>query len=403
MTTQNAIEGQDGAWPLARTEVLDWLVSGTRNERFVDNIFLGFCERLRARGVPVARGILVLRTHHPQWLGARFLWRPGLKQVEMRRTEYEVLENPSYLNSPFKAIYDGANEIRRKLDGLPDDGEYSIYEDLRREGFTDYVIWPLEFTLGQRHIISFAADREGGFTPDELALIADLLPIFAPLIEIRLKNRLARTFLETYVGPHASEQILAGATRRGAGTTVSAVILICDLRGFTAISELWPRDDVIELLNGYFDAMSMPIEENGGETLKFMGDGMLAIFPLDKPNACERAMKAVLGARAAMAQLNNARSSAGTEPLGYGIGIHVGDVMYGNIGSRARLDFTVIGPAVNVASRLETLTKQVGRHVLFSAAYVEQRGSDAGLEAVGAFPLRGVGHPIEVFTLPKDA
>ena len=235
-----------------------------------------------------------------------------------------------------------------------------------------------------------------------LALVADLLPIFAPLIEIRLKNRLARTFLETYVGPHASEQILAGATRRGSGSTVSAVVLICDLRGFTSISELWPRDDVIALLNAYFDAMSLPIEENGGEILKFIGDGMLAIFPLGVPNAHERAFRAVIGARAGMAALNAARTGAGQDALGYGIGIHVGDVMYGNIGSRARLDFTVIGPAVNIASRLESLTKQVGRHVLFSAAFAEGRGSTEGLDPVGAFPVRGVGRPVEVFALAQD-
>lgn len=391
-----------GDWPRTRTAILDWLVNDTRDERFVDNIFLGFCRRLRERGVPIGRAILLLRTNHPQWLGARFLWRPGLAQVEMRRTDYEVLTTEQYLNSPFKAIYDGSNEVRQKLDGLSGDDEYSIYDDLRRDGLTDYVVWPLEFTLGQRHVISFAADRPGGFSPEDLALIADLLPVFAPLIEIRLKNRLARTFLETYVGPHASEQILAGATRRGSGTTLGAVILVCDLRGFTAISELWPRDDVIALLNGYFDAMSLSIERNGGEILKFIGDGLLAVFPLDVPGAFERAFEAVKGARVAMAALNRERVAAGQEALAYGVGIHVGDVMYGNIGSRARLDFTVIGPAVNVAARLESLTKQVGRHVLFSAAFVEGRGGAEGLEPVGAYPLRGVGQPIEVFALPKD-
>ncbi len=393
---------EEGTWPLERTAILDWLVNGTRGERFVDNIFVVFCTLLRAHGIPIGRAILLLRTNHPEWLGARMLWRPGLTQAEMGRTEYEALTSPEYLNSPVKRIHDGANEVRQKLDGRSDDDEFSINNDLREEGLTDYVVWPLDFTLGQRHVISFACDRPGGFSADDLTRIADLLPIFAPIIEIRFKNRLARTFLETYVGPHASEQILAGATRRGSGTTVSAVVLICDLRGFTAISELWPRDDVIAILNGYFDAMSLPIEENGGEILKFIGDGLLAIFPIAVPDAFERAYAAVIGARAGMAALNRERSAAGLEALGYGIGIHVGDVMYGNIGSRARLDFTVIGPAVNVASRLESLTKQVGRRALFSGAFVEGRQSTAGLEHVGAFPIRGIGQPIEVYTLDSD-
>lgn len=388
-----------GAWPQERTTVLDWLINDTRDERFADNIFVGFCARLRDRGVPIGRSILLLRTNHPEWLGARFTWRPGIMQAEMRRIDYTVLTSEQFLNSPIKAIYDGANQIRQKLDDLSDDDEYSVYKDLWQEGLTDYVVYPLLFTLGQRQVISFAADRPGGFSVEDLTLIADLLPVLAPLIEIRFKNRLARTFLQTYVGPHASEQILAGATRRGSGTTLGAAILICDLRGFTAISELWPRDDVIALLNGYFDAMATPIEKHGGEILKFIGDGLLAVFPLSANDALERAYKAVLGARSAMAALNQQRSSEGLEPLGYGVGVHVGDVMYGNIGSTSRLDFTVIGPAVNIASRLESLTKQVGRQALFSGTFAEMRGTADGLERVGAFPLRGVGQPIEVFTL----
>lgn len=400
-TPEPASRPNSGSWPQERTTVLDWLVHDTRDERLADNIFVEFCTRLRDRGVPIGRSIMLLRTNHPQWLGARFLWRPGMVQAEMRRTEYAVLEHPQYLNSPFKAIYDGSNEIRQKLDGLSGDDEYSIYEDLRQDGLTDYVVWPLMFTLGQRHVISFAADRPGGFSVEDLTLIADLLPVFALLVEIRLKNRLARTFLQTYVGPHASEQILAGATTRGSGTTLGAAVLICDLRGFTTISELWPRDDVIALLNDYFDAMSTPIETHGGEILKFIGDGLLAVFPLSEAGAVDRAYKAVVGARANMAALNQKRAADGLDALGYGVGVHVGDVMYGNIGSKARLDFTVIGPAVNIASRLESLTKQVGRHALFSSAFVEMRGTEDGLERVGAFPLRGVGQPIEVFTLPK--
>ena len=167
---------------------------------------------------------------------------------------------------------------------------------------------------------------------------------------------------------HASELILAGATRRGSGTTVRAAIMICDLRDFTRISDNWPRDDVIDLLNDYFDAMSEPIARHGGEILKFIGDGLLAIFPLSEPNACANLLQAVAEARQAMIALNEKNGETGRAPLNYGIGVHVGDVMYGNIGSRSRLDFTVIGPAVNMASRLETLTKQLGKPVLLSRA-----------------------------------
>ncbi|HXV29801.1 MAG TPA: adenylate/guanylate cyclase domain-containing protein, partial [Sinorhizobium sp.] len=212
-----------------------------------------------------------------------------------------------------------------------------------------------------------------------------------------LKNRLARTLLETYVGPHASEQILAGATTRGSGVTVGAAILICDLRDFTKLSDLWPRDDVIDILNGYFDAMSEPIERHGGEILKFMGDGLLAIFPLSDRMACNNLLSAIGEAQAALATLNEENLRKGHDALGYGIGVHVGDVMYGNIGSRKRLDFTVIGPAVNIASRLESLTKELKRPVLLSRAFVEMAGCEAQLENLGSYPLRGLEEPVDVF------
>jgi adenylate cyclase len=249
----------------------------------------------------------------------------------------------------------------------------------------------------KRHIVTFATDRSGGFDDAHIASLLKLLPILALVSEICIKNRLARTLLETYVGPHAGEMILAGATRRGSGTTVRAAIMICDLRDFTRISDNGSRDDVIDLLNAYFDAMSGPIARHGGEILKFIGDGLLAIFPLSQPSACANLLRAVAEARQAMITLNEKSSQTGRAALNYGIGVHVGDVMYGNIGSRNRLDFTVIGPAVNMASRLETLTKQLGRTVLLSRAFADFVQGDFDLERVGEYPVRGFSHPIELF------
>lgn len=391
---------EEGFWPSRKTAILDWLMTETHNERFIDNIFVELCARLRDAGVPVARGTINFRIQHPQWLGARMLWRTGLAEAELQTYEHGSLETPEYLNSPVKEIHGGASQIRRRLDGTNKTGNhYPIYDELTAEGLTDYLAWPLDHTLGRRHVITFAADRPGGFGADEIALMNDLLPAFALISEIRLKNRLARTLLETYVGPHASAEILAGAITRGSGTTVGAAIMICDLRDFTTISERWPRDDVIELLNGYFDAMSEPIERHGGEILKFVGDGLLAIFPLEKLTACADLLQAVAEAQIAMAALNGEHVRKGRDPLGYGIGVHVGDVMYGNIGSRKRLDFTVIGPAVNTAARLETLTKEVKRPVLVSKGFAEMAGCQSMLESLGTFPLRGLGEPIEVFAL----
>ncbi len=380
-------------------EVVDWLTNGTRDERFIDNIFAQMCIRLQRAGIPLKRASLHVQINHPQWLGARMLWSDGMQGAEIARIDYDVRERSEFIGSPGAEIYGGAEEIREDLARDPRLGrQHSIYDEMRAQGLTDYVAWPMYHTLGKRHFVTFATDRHGGFDQADIDALQRLLPVLALVSEIRIKNRLARTLLETYVGPHAAEMVLAGATRRGSGTTVRAAIMICDLRDFTRISDNWPRDDVIDLLNGYFDAMVEPITQHGGEILKFIGDGLLAIFPLTEPAACANLLHAVTGARKAMAELNARHAETGRAPLRYGIGIHVGDVMYGNIGSQTRLDFTVIGPAVNMASRMEALTKQVGRPVLMSRAFAELVEGPFALERVGEFPVRGFSDPIELFS-----
>jgi adenylate cyclase len=379
-------------------EVLHWLTNDAREERFIDNIFAELCIRLQRAGIPVKRATLHILIQHPQWLGARFMWADGMTEAVIERVDFDVRERPEFIGSPANEMHDGATEVRENLERDPSLGrQHALYNEMRAKGLTDYVAWPLYHTHGKRHLVTFATDRPGGFDDAHIAALLRLLPVLALVSEIRVKNRLARTLLETYVGSHAGELILAGATRRGTGTTVSAAILICDLRDFTRISDNWPRDDVIDLLNGYFDAMSEPIARHGGEILKFIGDGLLAIFPLSEPNACANLLHAVSEARQAMTALNQKNGETGRAPLNYGIGVHVGDVMYGNIGSSTRLDFTVIGPAVNMASRLETLTKQLGRTVLLSRAFAEFIKSDFELESVGEHPVRGFNDPIELF------
>jgi adenylate cyclase len=379
-------------------DVLHWLTNDTRDERFLDNIFAELCLRLQRAGIPVKRATLHFMLLHPQWLGSRMMWADGMREAEIRRVDYDIRECSEFIDSPANELNDGATEVRENLERDPSLGrKHVVYDEMRAKGLTDYVAWPLYHTFGKRHMVTFATDRPGGFDDAHIAGLLKLLPALALVSEIRIKNRLARTLLETYVGSHASELILAGATRRGTGTTVSAAIMICDLRDFTRISDNWPRDDVIDLLNGYFDAIAEPIARHGGEILKFIGDGLLAIFPLSDPAACANLLHAVAEARQAMIALNEKNSETGREPLNYGVGIHVGDVMYGNIGSRTRLDFTIIGPAVNMASRLESLTKQLGRSVLLSRAFVDFVEGDFDLKRVGEYQVRGFNDPIELF------
>ncbi|QQO23878.1 adenylate/guanylate cyclase domain-containing protein [Bradyrhizobium diazoefficiens] len=388
----------DNNAPAQADSVVDWLTNGTRDERFIDDIFAQMCIRLQQAGIPLRRATLHVQINHPQWLGARMIWSDGMRGAEIARVDYDVRERSEYIGSPANEIHDGAAEVRERLEQESSLGrKHALYEEMRTLGLTDYVAWPLYHTLGKRHIVTFATDRPGGFDQAHVAALKEVLPVLALVSEIRIKNRLARTLLETYVGSHAGELILAGATRRGTGTTVRAAIMICDLRDFTKISDNWPRDDVIDLLNDYFDAMSEPIARHGGEILKFIGDGLLAIFPLQAPDACANLLHAVTEARQAMAALNARNSATSRAPLNYGIGVHVGDVMYGNIGSASRLDFTVIGPAVNMASRLEALTKQLGRTVLLSRDFAELVERNFELEHVGKHEVRGFSEPIELF------
>ncbi len=391
-------------WPTTPNDILDWLINGTSQEPFIDHLLKGLCERIAAYGLPLARSSMHFRTHHPEWLGARLLWETGFDEVQIDMFGRDMLRSGQYIKSPVNEILDGADELRKKLDKeIENGGWHDFYHELKQQGITDYVAWPVIHTRGKRHVVTFATKQQGGFSPEHIVFLKDLLPVLSMVTEIRVKNIMARTFLETYVGPHASEQILAGAITRGSGATMSAAIMICDLRGFTEISDLWPRDDVIEMLNGYFDALSEPVENHGGEILKFMGDGLLAVFPMDNENACHNLLEAIREGQKGMERLNAENQRRDKPNLRYGVGVHVGDVMYGNIGSKRRLDFTAIGPAVNIASRLESLTKEVGHSVLFSKEFAKKSGHWKELKPLGSFMLRGLGEPFEVYAMPEES
>ncbi|TRL33783.1 adenylate/guanylate cyclase domain-containing protein [Rhizobium straminoryzae] len=387
-------EGKEVADP---RNIIPWLLTRTHDERFIDNVFVALCDRLRLAGVPVARATLHFRINHPQWMGARILWRTGFAEAEIDTVDYGVENSPEFLMSPIRDLHDGVAEVHQILTVDDPARPYPIFAELRQEGLTDYLAMPLQHTLGKRHAVTFASDAPGGFAPEHLTLLRALVPVLALVSEVRIKNALARTLLRTYVGPHAGEKILAGATRRGSGVTLSAVVMIFDVRNFTEISDLWPRDDVIGMLNQCFDALSEPIERHGGEILKFMGDGLLAVFPLEGEDVCQHAFDALAEVQVAMDRLNQSREAANQPALRYGIGVHCGDVMYGNIGSSSRLDFTVIGPTVNIASRLETLTKTVHRPVLMSEAFIRAGQLETQVEHVGSFPLRGLSQSVDVF------
>jgi adenylate cyclase len=399
-----AAPGAVGNWPQARSPILDWLIGDARRLPDGPTLLRALCERLLEAGMPLARASFHIRTLHPQLYGVGFYWQRGADDIRVFRAEHGILQTPQYQQSPMRLLFEGAGAVRQRLD-LPDadfDFDFPLLNELREQGLTDYVALPLTFSDGKIHGTTWSSDRPGGFTTEHLAQLYDLLPVFSLLLEIHLNRRIAINLLDTYVGRDAGERILRGQITRGSGQTVRAAIWFCDLRGFTELSERTDRDTLLACLNQYFDCMAKPVEEHGGEILKFIGDAMLAMFPLETEQACQRALQAALDARAAMGKLNGERAARGEEALGFGIALHAGDVMYGNIGAANRLDFTVIGPAVNLTSRLEKLCRALGLDLLVSDTFAGMCAC-ADYRSLGTHVLSGISRPVEVFTVPEAA
>jgi adenylate cyclase len=384
----------------ALQDAVEWLIDGARDVRLPQDVMAGLGARLLAAGLPLHRVALFVRTLHPDVMGRRFLWRPGAA-VEITEGSYDFLTTDTYRRNPVQPVMETGRTIRRRLEDPDCPRDFLILEELRAEGITDYLIQPLDFSDGQTHAISWTTIRPGGFSPADLAALEAIRRPLARLTEAYALRRVLTTLLSTYVGRRPGELILAGRIRRGDIERIHAVILLADLRGFTSLSDSLPGDRVIELLNGWFDALVPAIEAAGGEVLKFIGDGVLAIFPVgaDPAAACSAALAAVATARSALGERNAALRARGEAELRYGMALHRGEVLYGNIGSSARLDFTTIGPAVNLAARLETLARDLGRELLVSAAVAGH--CPEGLVALGRFELRGFREPQEVFA-PAD-
>jgi adenylate cyclase len=373
-------------------DTIDWLIDGARDCRLAQDIMARLGERLLAAGLPLHRVALFVRTLHPDVMGRRFLWHPG-GEVEITAPSYEFLETDSFQNSPMVLLYATGEAIRRRIEDPACPRDFGILEELAAEGVTDYLVQPLEFSDRRRHAVSWTTRRPGGFADGDLAALEAVRRPLARLVEIYALRRTAATLLGTYVGRGTAERILAGRVRRGDIERIDAVLLLADLRGFTALSDTLPGDRVIELLNGWFDALVPAIENAGGEVLKFMGDGLLAIFPVGAAPAA--ACRAALAAAAAAGRALAVRNAAEGTTLRHGMALHLGEVQYGNIGSSNRLDFTTIGPAVNLTARLGTLARDLGRDLVISAAFAAH--CEAAVRSLGRFELRGIREPQEVF------
>ncbi|MGI9450163.1 MAG: adenylate/guanylate cyclase domain-containing protein [Geminicoccaceae bacterium] len=397
--------------PLAmKSDIVEWLLGEAKALPSGLALLKELGARLNASGLPLARASFHVRTLHPQLFGVGFYWYRGQEDdTRIFEAPHGVRETDLYRRSPMRLIFDeGVTELRQSLELDDDAFDVPLYQELKADGFTDYLALSLTFCDGKVHGTTWVTDRKGGFKKEHIEQIRTILPIFSLLIEIHLNRRIAVNLLNTYVGRHAGERILDGQITRGSGESVQAAIWFSDLRGFTALSERRGRDQLLGLLNQYFDRMAEPVAEHGGEILKFIGDAMLAIFPLDdtaEEDACERALNAAIQAQKAMANLNVERASFNQDQLVCGIALHVGEVMYGNIGATNRLDFTVIGPAVNLASRIEGLCQKLGPTILVSDDFSKRSGSTIPLRSLGRHQLAGIRRDVQLFTpdIPEKA
>lgn len=383
------------AWRLS-----DWLLREGRFLETNNELFSGFCQHAVAAGIPIERASLHLRALHPDYRGVSRVWRPGDRLAD-RFMDHGIEKTAMYIESPVRAVAEANQRLGWRLEG--DDAlPFSILEELRDQGFTHYVIAPFVYATGLVNALSWATTRPGGFTDEDLNFFDDTLPALATVVELKASRRFISHMLTTYVGEEAGRLILDGQVRRGDIRTITAALMLIDLRDFTLMSDTMSPRAVIRLLNEYFDCVIPPIREQGGEVVEIMGDGVLAIFRQhgggNATEACTGALTAALDGIQAIAQRN--RRDADDPPLQTGAALHYGTVSYGNIGAGDRLDFTVIGPDVNLTSRIERLCRELDRTLIMSESFAETLLRPVW--EIGAFELRGFSRMQRLFELPPE-
>jgi adenylate cyclase len=381
-------------------------------------LFDGYCQRLVIDGIELWRAHLAMETLHPQWSGYGYTWRRDLNAIEPQQYVHGSIEDADFLGSPFNELIvraQGGEEnpsLRRRVE-QDDQRDFPILVEFFAAGATDYLAYLFEFgkggdrSQGTGIVYSFVTDRRGGFSDDDTTLLQATLPGLSLAMKAHAGYVIASGLLGTYLGEDAGRRVHAGSILRGSVDTLRAVIWYADIRGFTTVSDSAPGPVVVELLNEVFEILTASLRVHGGQVLKFIGDGMLAVFSFEEPDraeTCRHALDAAIEAMRNIDEMNKARATAGIPFASVDLALHLGEVLYGNVGATDRLDFTVIGPAVNEAARIEALCEPLGRPVLVSAEFVAGiAGADSRLEPLGRHTLRGVREAKEIFGLDLNA
>ncbi|HXW31280.1 MAG TPA: adenylate/guanylate cyclase domain-containing protein [Xanthobacteraceae bacterium] len=388
--------------PTAQTfsTIGEWLLGPARQIAHGLHAFDELAWRLLATGLPIMRVSLHVAVVHPQFFGTNVVWWRSTGQTTQTMITHELVELMQGEDTPVKRVVLFGETVRRRLEVPDAELDFPILVELKTKGATDFLALPITSAHGAYHyMISFAIDRPGGLSEGDvvdLTWISRLMPL---VIDMHSHRAIARNLLAFYLGATTGPRVLAGQIRRGMGEVLNAVLWSSDLRGFTERSDRLPGERMIAILNALFDAQANAINQHGGEILKFIGDGLLAIFPIADPgqaaDAARRALEAAVEAQAAVERLREHAALAGEASLKIVVALHTGSVLYGNIGAANRLDFTVIGPAVNLVSRVEAVAKALDQPIVVTDDFVRAFGEP--MRSLGRHQLRGLALAHELF------
>ena len=394
-------------------QITDWLVDQSLGEPDMVELFEGVCKRLYAIGVPVSRANLMWSTLHPLFQAENVLWKRGEK-AELKQFPHQDADTKQWHRSPmFYMLEANIAVLRRRLTGPGALLDFEIAKDLAQEGYTDYLVMASELFSSTIYpnsnarrgmFVTWASDRPGGFIDDDLAALQRIQRRLAIACKTVIQSRISNNIAEAYLGKQTGKRVLAGSIRLGDGEQTRALVWYSDLRSSTRLAETMPSADFLQLLNVYFECAARPAIAAGGEVLAFVGDAVLAIFPIDDDSelpALTRKVTEALNQSLVLADKVNAeRAEKGLEPIRYGLGLNVGEVMYGNIGVPERLAFSAIGPTVIEVARIEKMTKQIGSRVL---ATREVAAIEPALwRSMGLHRLEGLGQPQELFGFQEE-
>jgi adenylate cyclase len=390
--------GPSRGWPLE--PVATWLLTEGRFIADPMTLTEQMMQQLDAVGARIDRLRITSGTLHPQLAAVGLSWTRA-DGARFWSGEHGVQESDAYIGSPVQHVHLTGTLFHHQLGLTPDENEHSLWQDLRTDGIRDYLALPLVFSNRMVNVMTVATREARGFDADEVARLQALANLMAPLIELLVTRRTALGLLDTFVGKRISERILKGQVKRGDGEKISAAFWYSDLRGFTALSETLPTGQLLKLLNDYYEYCAAAAAPRGGEILQFIGDAILIVFEIKDPartaDVCKAALDAAIDAFDTIAVVNNRRRRARQPVVEFGLGLHLGTVTHANVGAPNRLAFNVVGPAVNMTARIQSMTKELGIPLLMSADFVHQ--VDLPVTSVGRHDLRGIAKSQELFKL----